>query len=118
MGDVGEVESDGDKRPDASELARELARRWLPILIGKSWPERFDLIRQMHEQMQDDLVDLQLYAEVSPYLIQKIIEGLAGGPIESPEQAQIYANSAEAAHREAAGAWLARHHKPKTSPRK
>ena len=104
------MESEDERHADAYALAAELAKRWQPALVGKSWAERFELIRQMHEQMQDDLEDLQLYAEVSPNLIQQIIEGLSGGAIESVEQAQIYANSANKAHREAAGAWLAKHH--------
>ena len=107
------MESEGLKRPGAEELATELARRWEPLLVNKSWSERLQLLHQMHEQMQDDLEDLQLYAEVSPILIRKVIEALGGGAIASREQAQIYSNSAAKAHRDAAGAWLAQHRKTK-----
>jgi len=101
----------GEKRPDADQLASELARRWRPSLVNQNWAGRVDLIRQMHEQLQDDLEDLQLYAEVSPLLIKKIIDALGAGPIESVEQAHVYANSADKKHRDAAGAWLGRQQK-------
>jgi hypothetical protein len=107
------VADDDHGRRDPNAIAIDLAARWAGTLINKSWPERYELMRQMHEQMQDDMEDLQLYAEVSPRLIKRIIDELPGGPVTSLEQAHIYANSADKAHRDAAGAWLARHAAPK-----
>jgi hypothetical protein len=93
----------------AEKQALELAARWSAILIDKDWRERLDLLHQIHEQLQDDLNDLELYCQVSPLLIKSIIDALHGGPVTSTEQAHVYANSGDEAHRAAAGEWLAKH---------
>ncbi len=93
--------------PAVEDLAKELAARWMPQLLRKSWPERLNLLQQIHEQLQEDLEDLSLFSEISPALIREIIEGLSDGPIVSFEQAHIYSNSADHDHRRVAGEWLA-----------
>ena len=93
---------------DAARLAAELAARWLPQLAKNDWSERLRLLDRIHEQLQDDLNDLQLYSEVSPFFVRDVIRLLGGGPITCEAQAHVYANSADGAHRNAAGDWLAR----------
>jgi len=103
-------DADGvDDVPDATvvSLAKELASRWVPQLRNKSWNERLRLLQQIHEQLQEDLEDLDLYSEISPQLIREIIERLPQEPIASFEQAHIYSNSADRRHRRMAGEWLA-----------
>jgi len=97
------------------DLAEELAQRWAPLFERIGWPERLELLHQMHEQLQEDLDDLEMYCAVSPVLTRKIIEKVSGGPITSAAQAHIYANSADENHRHAAGDWLSLHqgsHRP------
>ena len=90
-------------------LAEELASRWAPFFIPKDWRERLDLLKEMHEQLQEDIGDMDVYCAVSPILIRKLIEKLSDGPVTSIEQVHIYANSAAEEHRRAAGEWLAQH---------
>ena len=108
-GNIWQSGHEGNMSSYAEKQAAELAVRWATILIDKSWRERLDLLHQIHEQLQDDLNNLELYCQVSPILIKRLIEALDGGPITSMEQAHIYANSGDEAHRQAAGEWLARH---------
>jgi hypothetical protein len=93
----------------AEKQALELAARWSAVLRDKNWRERLDLLHQIHEQLQDDLNDLELYCQVSPLLIKSLIDSLDGGLVTSTEQAHVYANSGDEAHRTAAGEWLAKH---------
>lgn len=88
------------------ELAEELASRWAPTFASKSWSERLSLLHQFHEQLLEDVADLDTYTAVSPIFIRKLIWRLSGGKIESEAQAHIYANSDDEEHRRAAGAWL------------
>jgi len=99
----------GNMSTYAEKQAAELAVRWATVLADKTWRERLDLLHQIHEQLQDDLNNLELYCQVSPILIKCIIDALDGGPITSTEQAHVYANSGDEAHRLAAGQWLAQH---------
>ena len=99
-------------RKAVNDLAEELASRWAPIFVEKDWPERLGLLEEMHEQLQEDLGDMNIYCEVSPILISKLIESLSDGPVTSMAQVHIYANSASEAHRRAAGEWLAKHRMP------
>jgi hypothetical protein len=93
--------------PAAERLADELTRRWSPAFAPKNWAERLELLNQLHEQLLEDLGDLDLYCAVSPLFISKLIVGLSEGPVTSAAQAHIYANSADDEHRRAAGEWLA-----------
>ena len=94
---------------DIEELAEELASRWAPFFVPKDWRERLDLLKEMHEQLQEDIGDMDVYCAISPILIRKLIEKLSNGPVTSIEQVHIYANSAAEEHRRAAGEWLAQH---------
>lgn len=90
-------------------LTDELVSLWAPLFAPKGWPERLELLKEVHEQLQDDIGDLEFYSAVSPVLIRKLIEQLQGGPVMSTAQAHIYANSDDQEHRQAAGEWLSKH---------
>ena len=90
-------------------LAEELAERWSSFFVGKDWPERLHFLQQVHEQLQEDLDDIELYCAVSSVFIRKLIERLGARDIECTEQAHIYANSDSEEHRLLAGEWLAQH---------
>ena len=92
---------------EAEKLSTELATRWAVVFAKKNWAERLDLLNQVHEQLQEDLGDLEMYSAVSPIFIRKLIERLSDGPVASVAQAHIYANSEDERHRRAAGEWLA-----------
>lgn len=92
------------------QLATELSEFWINWLLPKSWPERLNLLIEIHEQIREDIGDFETFCEVSPLFIARIVAKLGEGPIESVEQAHIYSNSSRQEHRDAAGAWLARHH--------
>jgi hypothetical protein len=94
---------------EIAELAAELARRWLSLLAKAEWSQRVSLLLHIHEQMLDDLGDLDTYNQVSAFFIRDLIELLGGGPIASANQAHIYANSGDPAHRRAAAEWLEQH---------
>ena len=96
----------------AEELATELAARWRSAFEPKSWAERLDLLHQVHEQLKEDLRDLEMYCAVSPLLVRELIDLLSGGPVGSLAQAHVYANSSDAEHRRAAGDWFAACHVP------
>ena len=103
------TDSENSDSSEISQLAEELVRRWLPQFQEKSWAERLALLNEMHEQLLEDLGDMDLYCAVSPAFIRRLIETLAEDPIASTAQAHIYANSEDEAHRRAAGEWLAHH---------
>jgi hypothetical protein len=94
-------------------LAEELARRWTRDFAARDWPERLRLLNEVHEQLLEDLGDLDLYSAVSPAFIRKLIENLPADPVASVAQAHIFANSGNEEHRRAAGEWLEHH---KTGP--
>ena len=91
----------------AEELAKELAARWKSAFEPKTWAERLDLLHQIHEQLKEDVRDFEMYCAVSPLLVRELIDLLSGGSVKSLAQAHIYANSSDAEHRRAAGAWFA-----------
>ena len=94
---------------EAERLSTELAARWHAMFSSRDWRERLELLNQVHEQLQEDLHDLEVYSAVSPLFIRKLIEHLSNGPVLSIAQAHIYANSDDEEHRRAAGEWLAAH---------
>jgi hypothetical protein len=102
---------------EAEKLSTELAARWAVIFTPKSWDERLELLNQVHEQLQEDLGNLEMYSTVSPMFIRKLIELLSNGPVVSVAQAHIYANSQDEGHRRAAGEWLAAQGKAPSHPR-
>lgn len=92
----------------SEDLAMELARRWKAAFEFRSWPQRLELLHQIHEQLREDLHDFEMYCAVSPLLVRELIDYLSSGPIESLAQAQVYANSIDLEHRRAAKEWFTR----------
>jgi hypothetical protein len=97
-------------------LVAELVSRWLPLFAAEDWLERLKLLHQMHEQLQEDLGQIELYTAVSPAFIRELLEGLSAGPITCTAQAHIYANSADERHRRMAGEWLDLHQSQDVPP--
>ncbi len=93
----------------APDLAMELAERYHTLLLPRSWAERFVNLMQLQEQLQDDIHDHDLFCETFPLFIRLLIERFGETDITCLEQAQIYANSSDPAHRRLAGAWLRDH---------
>ena len=101
-------------RKTIESLVDELVTSWVPLFEPKNWPERLHLLNEVHEQLQEDIGDLEVYSAVSPAFIRELIERLQGGPVGSAAQAHIYANSSDDDHRQAAGEWLSRQEVAKT----
>lgn len=99
--------SDPVSNPD---LAAELVERCYRLLAGKSWPERLEALMQMHDQLRDDIQDFQLFCEVFPRFVEQLVVRFGVTDVSSFEQAQLMANSASKAHRDAAGAWIDGHY--------
>jgi hypothetical protein len=93
-----------------NDLTAELVERCVDLLATKDWPERMSALMQMHDQLRDDINDLASFGEVFPKFVEGVIVRLGAPAIASLEQAQIYANSADKAHRDAAGLWIGRHY--------
>ncbi|NBC33325.1 MAG: hypothetical protein GVY13_11675 [Alphaproteobacteria bacterium] len=91
-------------------MVRELVDRWGPRLEPLPWPERLELLADIHEQLFEDIGDLQRYAEISPQLVAGLIDRWGMPPVVCDEQAHIYANSAVDFHRAASGEWFHRSH--------
>ena len=98
-----------DSDPSVESLAEDLVRRWTPEFRARDWSQRLQLLNELHEQLLEDLGDLDFYCAVSPVFIRKLIDKLAEDAISSTAQAQIYANSADKEHRRVAGEWLEQH---------
>jgi hypothetical protein len=93
-----------------NDLTTELVERCADLLVTKNWPERLSALMQMHDQLRDDINDLAAFGEIFPKFVEGVIVRLGAPSISTLEQAQIYANSASKAHRDAAGTWIGRHY--------
>ena len=91
-------------------LVGELLERCLPLLSERGWSDRLRALMQLHDQLRDDVQDIAVFCHIFPRFIEQIIERLGASAISSLEQAQIYANSADATHRDMAGQWLKQHY--------
>ncbi len=67
---------------------------------------------QLHDQLRDDFVDFDTFCQVFPNFIAQTIERLGVPPVAELTQAHIYSNSANDAHRTAAGKWLRENGQP------
>lgn len=76
------------------------------------WPGRMDALMQLHDQLRGDFVDFETFCQVFPNFIAQTIERLGASPVAELDQAHIYSNSANAAHRREAGGWLKDHGQP------
>jgi len=89
-------------------LATELAERWAPMMERMDWQERLRLLGEIHEKLLEDLGNFDIYAELSPRFIAKLVDRIGNGTVSSAEQAHVFANSGEARHRRASGEWFRR----------
>lgn len=93
---------------EVEALATELAERWAPMMERMDWPERLQLLGEIHEKLLEDLGNFDIYAELSPRFIARLLDRVGNGTISSAAQAHIFANSAEDRHRRASGEWFRR----------
>jgi hypothetical protein len=112
-----EYNGDGRAFVSTNELTAELVERCADLLVTKNWPERLSALMQMHDQLRDDINDVAAFGEIFPKFVEGVIMRLGAPTISTFEQAQIYANSANKSHRDAAGIWIGRHY-DKTRTRK
>jgi hypothetical protein len=89
-----------------SDLAIELADRWLAAIEAAHWSQRLTLLNEIHDHLREEIPDFERFCEVFPRFIAALIERLADPVIRSADQAHVFANSAESAHRQAAAAWF------------
>jgi hypothetical protein len=108
--------SRGERNEEIGRLIDELVDRWAPIMQSKSWARRLALLAEIHEQLLEDLGNFDVFAEVTPHFIAKLVDRLDDGEIGSEEQAHIYANSGDPRHRRLAGAWFQTHRAGPTGP--
>lgn len=91
------------------DLVKELTDRCEGLLKDKSWPDRLQALTELHDQLRDDIEDFDFFCDVFPLFVESLIDRLDGGGVGNADQAQIYANSARAEHRDLAGDWLRQH---------
>lgn len=92
-----------------SELAVELASRWVGQLQALDWEERLSLLNDIHDHLRETIPDFDRFCQVFPRFIAELVTRLGDPEIRSEAQAHVFANSAAPDHRKAAGAWLGRH---------
>ncbi len=96
-------------------LAAELVDRCFALLAPKDWAGRLAALMELHDQLRDEFENFQEFCEVFPRFIEGLVDRLGDSTVTCFEQAQIMANSANKAHRDAAGDWLARHYAGKSA---
>ena len=106
------MEKAGQGRQSNQELAIELADRWVKQLYEKGWNERLNLVADLYEYLRESTEEFSDFCEIFPDTIAGIIERLNVPEVTCVEQAHLYANSRDAAHRDAARKWF-REHLPK-----
>ena len=91
------------------DLAQELSERWVKQLEDQDWSKRLYLINDLYEYMRDTIPDFDVFCDVFPHTIAKILYRLGPSDITCAEQAHILANSGDAKHRDLAGEWFRQH---------
>lgn len=80
--------------------------RCIELLRPMDWSNRMDALMQLHDQLRNDFMDFDVFCQVFPIFIAQTIERLGNPPVGDVNQAHVYANSSDPAHRKAAGDWL------------
>jgi hypothetical protein len=93
-------------RKSDSDLAVELADRWLEPTRATSWAGRLSLLNEIHDHLREEIPDFDHFCDVFPRFIAALIERLADPVITSADQAHVFANSADPNHRQAAAVWF------------
>ena len=92
---------------DINKLVNEYRAEWLGALKGLNWPDRLQLLDEIHARLYKEVGNEGTFREVSPELVAALIRGLGQPAVNGAAQAHIYANSGDARHRQAAEKWLA-----------
>jgi hypothetical protein len=103
------LENASKDRQSNHELAVELAERWVKQLLDKNWSERLNLIADLYEYLRYSTKEFSDFCEIFPDTIAEIINRLDQPEVSCVEQAHLYANSRDAAHRAAARLWFREH---------
>ena len=103
------MEKAGQVGQSNHELATELAERWVKQLLHKDWKERLDIIADLYEYLRESTKEFADFCEIFPDSVAEIIRRLNEPEVSCVEQAHLYANSRDAAHRDAARAWFREH---------
>lgn len=90
---------------NVEELAEELADFWASALVERDWAGRLELMNRIHEQLYKDLEDERTFRQVSLHFVAASLHRLGDPPVTSDSQAEIYAQSADEAHCQAARHW-------------
>jgi len=111
-GSEGPSEATHDSHLTPEELAAEWVDRCIDLLRPMDWPGRMDAMMQLHDQLRSDFTDFDVFCQVFPIFVEQTLVRLGTEPVTELDQAHIYANSADPAHREAAGTWLVANGQP------
>lgn len=99
-------------RKSDPDLAIELADRWLEPTRATNWAGRLALLNEIHDHLRDEIPEFDRFCDVFPRFIAALIDRLADPEIRSADQAHVFANSANAEHRQAAAAWFRSQRRP------
>jgi len=77
--------------------------------VDKDWNERLNLIADLYEYLRESTKEFSDFCEIFPDTVAGIIDRLNEPEVTCIEQAHLYANSCDAAHRKAARAWFREH---------
>ena len=103
---IGWIRSVDVTQKSESDLAVELADRWLTAIQAASWPQRLALLNEIHDHLREEIPEFDRFCEVFPRFIAALINRVGDTVIRSADQAHVFANSADNAHRQAAAAWF------------
>ena len=103
---IGWIRSVDVTQNSDSDLAVELADRWLAAIQDVGWPQRLALLNEIHDHLREEIPEFERFCEVFPRFIAELIDRLADSVIRSADQAHVFANSADPGHRQAAAAWF------------
>lgn len=92
---------------DVNNLVNEYRDEWLGALQGLAWPDRLQLLDEVHARLYKEVGNESTFRQVSPELVAALIRGLGQPPVNGLAQAHIYANSGDPRHRHLAERWLA-----------
>ena len=98
------------------ELAEELADFWLSAVSGASWEQRRKILAEVLSQLRSDIERASDFDALSPRFVSALISRLGDPAVASRAQAEVYANSFNARHREAAEAWFRQERGRQESP--
>ena len=93
---------------DRHVLAAGPAERCAPLLSCEDWTHVARALVEMHARLREDLSKQAEFNGLFENLVADLIERLGSPEIASPEQAHIYARSADPRHRDQGKCWTRR----------